>query len=140
MISPASVVKTISILKLTEDVMGKSLKARWIKALTEDVMGKSLKARWIKALRSGEYKQGFGHLRKGDCFCANGVLADIVDPKGWSKDIEENFWRWRGYGLTFTSTEIFKSKLISQLLLVEKLNDGAKFSFPEIADQLEKTL
>lgn len=37
---------------------------------------------WIKALRSGNYKQTESVLRKDDCFCALGVLCDVLtkDP------------------------------------------------------------
>jgi hypothetical protein len=34
--------------------------------------------KWVKALRSGEYKQGKGHLRNSDnTFCCLGVLCDL---------------------------------------------------------------
>lgn len=32
----------------------------------------------LDALRSGEYKQGHGFLRQGDCYCVLGVLADVA--------------------------------------------------------------
>jgi hypothetical protein len=45
--------------------------------------------KWIDALRSDEYKQGYGTLRQVNedgsyCHCVAGVLADIIDPKGWT--------------------------------------------------------
>ena len=33
--------------------------------------------KWVAALRSGEYKQGKGRLRQGDCFCCLGVACDL---------------------------------------------------------------
>ena len=38
---------------------------------------------WIEALESGKYKKGNLQLRRGDCFCAVGVLCDVIDPKLW---------------------------------------------------------
>ncbi len=49
-----------------------------------------LKAKWIEALRSGKYKQGKGVLRYGDEFCCLGVLCDVVDPKKWESQFNDN--------------------------------------------------
>jgi hypothetical protein len=41
-------------------------------------MNQEIKAKWIAALRSGEYKQGRGHLKGAqDDFCCLGVLCDL---------------------------------------------------------------
>jgi len=42
---------------------------------------------WIPALLSGEYKQGTGFLKKGDCYCCLGVAADLLQDQfdtAWS--------------------------------------------------------
>lgn len=41
---------------------------------------------WVKALRSGRYEQWRGQLRRGEMFCAIGVLCDAVKPEGWAKN------------------------------------------------------
>ena len=44
------------------------------------------KKSWVEGLRSGNYKQGRGHLRQSngeDVFCCLGVLQDIVHPDDW---------------------------------------------------------
>jgi len=41
---------------------------------------------WVAALRSGEYRQGTRHLYHDGSYCVLGVLCDVVDPGGWSKD------------------------------------------------------
>ena len=51
-------------------------------------MEKKLRDEWCAALRSGKYVQGTkGVLRHGnegpDEYCCIGVLADVIDPKGW---------------------------------------------------------
>jgi hypothetical protein len=40
-------------------------------------MKRSIARKWAQALESGEYKQGMGQLRKGDKFCALGVLCNL---------------------------------------------------------------
>jgi hypothetical protein len=40
-------------------------------------MKRSIARKWAAALESGEYKQGKGQLRKGDKFCALGVLCNL---------------------------------------------------------------
>jgi hypothetical protein len=37
----------------------------------------------IEALRSGTYKQTAGYLHRGDAFCAEGVVCDLIDPTKW---------------------------------------------------------
>lgn len=47
-------------------------------------MDRELKAKWVAALLSGDYSQTTGKLRRTDGYCCLGVLADIIDPEGWS--------------------------------------------------------
>lgn len=45
----------------------------------------AMRQRVCEALRSGRYKQGLRALRGADnSYCILGVLADVVDPAGWS--------------------------------------------------------
>jgi hypothetical protein len=96
-------------------------------------MDSDLKAQWIEALRSGDYTQGQYCLRRvwqatPDSFCCLGVLADIVDPEGWS------LLHWR-------DTPIH-SKLPDKILDFDvqgklvNLNDIGK-DFDEIANWIE---
>ena len=52
-------------------------------------MNIEVKKKWVAALRSGDYKQGQGHLKGGDGFCCLGVLCDLhskeVDHYGWQE-------------------------------------------------------
>ena len=41
-------------------------------------MHQEVKQQWVTALRSGEYAQGYGHLRKDDEYCCLGVLCDLA--------------------------------------------------------------
>ena len=57
-------------------------------------MDKYWKKKWVEALRSGEYKQGKGHLRNEvmdaeDTFCCLGVLCDIIPEVQWVR-VEED--------------------------------------------------
>src|SRR6185503_10300407 len=53
-------------------------------------MNPEFKAKWLEALRSGRYQQATDVLRdESNCFCCLGVLADIIDPTGWSPTVAE---------------------------------------------------
>ncbi len=52
---------------------------------------KEIMQKWIDALRSGSYTQMRGSLRKGDCFCALGVLCDIYAKEGIGEWIGDMF-------------------------------------------------
>lgn len=102
------------------------------------------KTEWIKALRSGKYLQGSGSLRtKDNKFCCLGVLADVLNPKGWNK---LGCWRYHDKaapdvsGAVHLSSSILSSPLQGEL---QSMNDGLwhrRHSFQEIADFLEITL
>lgn len=119
----------------------------------------------INALHSGEYQQGRGRLRRGNCFCVQGVICDMVARgafKGieghWNKDNREEF-KLKGssesYRLTAESivTRVLgkTNRVIGNLW---QLNDGLQYllngetvnkdslfySFDEIADILQMEL
>jgi len=101
---------------------------------------KTLKQRWIEALRSGRYKQCHGVLRRGDRFCALGVLADVEDSTRWSpwfKDTECFEWG-AGSGLSACpSKDVMRSVGVSAMYVYE-LNDILGRSFEQIADWIEE--
>lgn len=46
-------------------------------------MNPEIKQRWIAALKSGEYVQGFNHLKNNDgSFCCLGVLCELARQDG----------------------------------------------------------
>jgi len=65
-------------------------------------MDRELKNRWIAALESGKYLKGQGYLcmRPLDdqtlSFCCLGVLADLIDPNGWSEKLHD-LWYGQKY-------------------------------------------
>ena len=42
-----------------------------------NITPKELRKLWVAALRSGKFKQGKGHLHKGDEFCCLGVGCEV---------------------------------------------------------------
>ena len=49
-------------------------------------MNATFKALWLEALRSGDYKQGTGHLHNragNDGYCCLGVLFNAANPEEW---------------------------------------------------------
>src|ERR1700740_2365093 len=61
------------------------------KIIGKEVVTSTVKQQWVAALRSGDYKKGIGRLKKIDsenevCYCSLGVLADIINPDGWTFD------------------------------------------------------
>ncbi len=56
-------------------------------------MKRSVKEKWTTALRSGKYKQAMGKLKGGAInsplqtgHCCLGVILDVVDPDGWTRN------------------------------------------------------
>lgn len=61
------------------------------------MLNKYVKKKWVDALRSDKYTQTFQVMKAqkngSDCFCALGVLCDIMDPDKWNKDeYGMNYW------------------------------------------------
>lgn len=133
-------------------------------------MEAAYKDQWCTALRSGDYKQGFGHLRQSngqDVFCCLGVLQDVVQPEDWEEPndlLASKAWSVPesyddGVNPSFNDGEIqerlmdetnFDSEAMHSLIT---MNDGEhppgsemsvprinKKSFGEIADWIEKNL
>lgn len=98
---------------------------------------KKLIKTWIDALRSGEYKQCRGVLIYNGCFCANGVLLNIIDKKAW------NGSAWRSFSGKYMYSSDVNRELIKENISFEHisvLNDKLKLSFNEIADEIEARL
>lgn len=96
---------------------------------------------WIKALRSGNYKQGYYHLKVADRYCCLGVACDVAFSNGFEDDklayndvFEENSYLpyqiVRYFGLATTCGSYYKSSLTLD-------NDYNYLSFNEIAGIIE---
>jgi hypothetical protein len=106
-------------------------------------MNPEVKARWVAALRSGEYRQGFGRLRRpeiGDafCFCALGALIDLAAQEGkvtWVQQCKESLFAphpavhdWVGFGEEDVWEEVIR------------MNDDELEPFDAIADWIDANL
>lgn len=113
-------------------------------------MNKEIKKKWVDALRSGEYKQTRGRLRYDDCFCALGVLADLVVKEQKVDEKGEPYYSWL-CGILFVkgSGHPYDVAIPQQLIydvglgygetdFVVDLNDDRQKTFNEIADIIEK--
>lgn len=115
-------------------------------------MNVEAKAKWLEALRSGKYQQGTGCLRdENNCYCCLGVLADIVDPAGWSPHAEDSIGTIDVYQ-HHREPQMLDFDIRANLNLVNVashlavMNDGddiagaKRHSFAEIADWIEANL
>jgi hypothetical protein len=84
----------------------------------------------VAALRSGRYKQIRGSLKRGDCFCADGVACDISGLGEWLDDAYAMDDIHSGY---IPLEVMHHFKLTTPLF---RLNDRDRMSFAEIADRL----
>lgn len=95
-------------------------------------MTPEFKKLWVEALRSGKYQQTKNVLRNDKGFCCVGVALDLVDSKGWGKEISiSEFGLNEALGLTG-----------EQLHDLANRNDGLldKYepqTFAQIADHIE---
>jgi len=108
-------------------------------------MDNDLKQKWVTALRSGDYRQGQGHLHADGEFCCLGVLCDVANvPWEWNEDIalyvvpdEDNFG----------TDDVLPDHLQNRFGLTEaqhealwKMNDESGATFSEIADYIDKNI
>jgi hypothetical protein len=107
-------------------------------------MKSNLKDKWVSALRSGDYRQGRGHLKQKDsdkqvCYCCLGVLAEIAEPGelipvGWG-------FRFRGNsGIYLKDEKKFLYLPEKDQRALSNMNDIKKASFFEIANWIEKNI
>ena len=103
-------------------------------------MKRGIARKWASALESGEYKQGFGRLRKGDKFCALGVLCNLhaqEHPEMAAKEKSKS--RYMGEIIKLPETVIqwagmdSSTGYISWTTSVVGMNDGGRMSFNYIA-------
>jgi hypothetical protein len=100
-------------------------------------MDQLIKKQWVEALRSGKYPQGRRYLKGETGFCCLGVLADVIDPEGWScfnTHIDLNLWRGSGSSIP---EDILGIRIQDRLV---DLNDKERLPFPLIADWIEKNV
>jgi len=108
---------------------------------------KAVKAKWVKALRSGEYKQGIGHLEQQDYnhadekidpvkYCCLGVACHIGLTQR-RKPADKNASTCGDSKPEVVSTKFLPSKV--QDFLAEK-NDDSKWGFEKIADWIDENL
>ncbi len=110
-------------------------------------MKKAIATKWVAALRSGKYKKGRDALRPTKSkYCCLGVLCDILDPKGWTQDLGEEFSHGKDCN---NLPEKLRTKAgmrsidgafstVTGSHSLEKLNDNTNTSFKKIADLIEK--
>jgi len=104
---------------------------------------KELKKRWVEALRSGRYRQTTCQLRftdiespePDDGYCCLGVLADLIDPRGWV--YEDQDWSWNQQQEILPDHYIELLKLSLPFKKYADKNDLDCLTFEEIADYIE---
>lgn len=91
----------------------------------------------INALRSGTYKQTAGWLRRGDAFCAEGVVCDVIDPTKWTIREGSSYpmYSWDGL-VAWAPREIIPVIGLAAYTYMASCNDHGA-SFEQIADALE---
>lgn len=116
-------------------------------------MNAEIKKRWLEALRSGEYKQGRGHLRQYErgehTYCCLGVLCDLyVQEKRnmWYEDLEHsNVSELHNVDelppdVVVDWADLPESDPQLNGLAISSWNDSHKKDFKYIADLIEKEL
>jgi hypothetical protein len=102
-------------------------------------MDSALKAKWIEALRSGEFKQGPGKLKRGECYCCLGVVCVVA---GYGIDTRDDSAIFPdGTRIPDNSYGALDSLGIEDSLrgILIGMNDRG-VPFPEIADYIEASL
>ena len=105
-------------------------------------MDKELKKKWVDALRSGDYKQGRGHLRSArDAYCCLGVLAEI---SGMPNEVgDDGYYKYGTNGCNsglFGRADQLRLGVASVVGYLVSMNDEANATFPEIADYIDENL
>jgi hypothetical protein len=109
---------------------------------------------WIAALRGGKYRQGRRLLRSDDQYCCLGVLGDLMVPKGAQWTLVDSLYGTHRLDCTYQPVgtswqEVFASRnrlppswldAATQQSLINMNDSLVGFSFPEIADYIERTV
>jgi hypothetical protein len=112
------------------------------------------KEKAVAALRSGKYTQGYKCLRRKsvvdghpDTYCALGVIADTINPDGWSEEPNgylEYSWHRQpdGFKHRWTlDTPVLRGEVPKELhASIIHLNDVHHQSFDKIADWIEENV
>jgi hypothetical protein len=101
--------------------------------MTKQWTKEELKKEWIKALRSGEYEQTTSTICNDKEFCCLGVLESIYwgERITWGKFVSHASTSEDGYSL---ANKFFESNS----WLFQNMNDELRFTFNQIADEIEK--
>ena len=112
---------------------------------------------WIRALETpGRYKQTKKALRRGDCFCALGVLCDLANPAAWqpsmrgAREYEDaipykvwSFDRWR-YEFVILPDRLFSEvtglTFYDELCIAETNDVSESDGFKDVAEYLKGRL
>jgi hypothetical protein len=79
-------------------------------------MQKGTADKWIAALKSKKYDYACGQLRFDDCYCAMGVLLDVINPNGWKL-------AWDGHSYTWEDEQFY---------LPERIRKGSKIKTKDL--------
>ena len=96
-----------------------------------------IKAAWVAAMRARTDTPARGQLRRGDCFCWEGLLCHVIDPTRWeghSYHFPDGSWSPCGIPSRVTDA-IGLSMVISRLGVVR--NDACCDSWAQLADWTE---
>jgi len=124
-------------------------------------MNKKVKDLWVKALRSGDYKQGRGHLRdRNNNFCCLGVLCNIHAQENPNNHLikdsvkGKDFYNYGGSSVLPPVAVLKWAGIYNKYICVDRLdnmvahlwmrNDGGgqfiPHTFNQMADFIEKNL
>jgi len=103
---------------------------------------KKFKEKWLKALRSGEYKQGEGHLYQDGCYCCLGIACLIA---GMSTEKMGKHATINAEIDDVRVPKIIKNRYdqVNLVTTLFSMNDGlsrSRRSFKQIANWIEKNL
>lgn len=109
-------------------------------------MSPSIKSLWVAALRSGEYKKAKRRLRRGNRFCATGILCDLHSKATGTKWTEDGAYL-TSYAVPDCSVKQWAGLKDGELTIdigdeldgVAGHNDNGR-TFAEIADAIEEQL
>lgn len=100
---------------------------------------------WAKALRSGKYTQGHGPYYADGCFCATGVLLDLMIMDGLLCEWELSEWHLKHDMLRYYPGDVrdFNTIVAAEIVGVDtwtnvvRRNDHQFQSFSQIADFID---
>lgn len=97
-------------------------------------MQKGTADKWIRVLKEGGHKYGCGQLRYNDCFCAMGVLLDLINPNAWELAWDGVSYTWEGEQF-YLPERIRKGSKIKSREMFFETNNGFVFNLADISDR-----